>query len=170
MQLPSFLLAGLAALATAAPFTTPSPPDLTIRADLPIDNATFCSTHNPALANAIGYLCAACPGGLILGNNWTIAESSHEYKHAPHAAEVVIQAACDSDTTGPPEDVSDLCMGIMWDLCRARIELGDRGVVLNRGRKDCQLWFIPGWDEGNFSGYEWYDLEILRMEDISAEG
>lgn len=40
--------------------------------DLQISNATFCSTHHPALASAIHDLCHAAHG-LTIGNNWHTA-------------------------------------------------------------------------------------------------
>ena len=167
MHLLSGSLSGLTNTVLAAPAPSSSPGALGLQDNTQIDNSTFCTTHYPALSNAISHLCAR--DNLLIGNNWTISESADEYKHSPHPASIIIQGACASETTGPPEHVTEICLGIAFDLCRARIEYG-RGVVLNRGKADCQLWFIPGWDEENFSGYDWDDLEILRMGDLSAPG
>lgn len=44
-------------------------------------------------------------------------------------------------------------------------------MVLNRGRGDCQRWFVPGWAEGGklLGGFECAGLRVVRMGDLSGE-
>ena len=46
-----------------------------------------------------------------------------------------------------------------------------KAVVLNRGKRDCQLWFLGGWDRvgSPISGVNWDDLKILREDDLEVQ-
>lgn len=58
----------------------------------------------------------------------------------------------------------------MWALCRERVEYG-KAVVLNRGKADCQLWFIAGWNKTTnpVSGVNWDYPKIFREEDLRVQ-
>lgn len=46
-----------------------------------------------------------------------------------------------------------------------------RAVVLNRGREDCQAWFIGGWNETTnpVSGVSWDRPKIFREDDLDVD-
>ena len=172
MQLLAALIMGLATATLANPTTptnpTPSHPIPGLTLDPTMPNSTFCHTANPALGNAIAKLCLNSGEPLTLGNTWVIGESSPRFSDAPHPGSILIQASCASEESGPPEDVKPVCEAIGYDLCYARVMLGT-GVMMNRGKEDCQQWILPGWDEENISGYEYGAMEVLNLEDLGPE-
>lgn len=153
----------------AAPvIPTPSSPIPGLTLDPNMSNYTFCHSANPALGNAIAKLCLNSGEPLTLGNTWVIGESSPRFSKSPHPGSILIQASCDSDATGPPEDVQPVCEAVGYDLCYARVMLG-AGVMMNRGKAHCQQWIVPGWDEENVSGYEYGGMEVLDLEDLGPK-
>lgn len=162
MQLPATILAGLAASALAAPASLASNTSLVV-SDLG-EQSMFCSEHSMATVNAMGQLCAGGTdsGPLIIGSDARTKTSTDEFSQSPHPVTVRIEGNCISDPqpqrgldNGPPEDVSDICMGIFWQMCAASVDAGS-GVMISRGKNKCQRWLITGWVDGH---YDWTNLK-----------
>ena len=167
MQVLSILLAGFAATALSAPTSASSNTTLLSRHYDAGEASMYCSDNSKALTSAIADLCGkGSLQDLVIGKtSHPYGESDAMYDHDPHPEAVQIMGNCvTSDVlgqnSGPAEDVSDICMNIMWQMCAASLKAG-KGVVLTRGKEHCQTWKIATFlDEGK--GFDWNDVESVN--------
>ena len=78
------------------------------------DQATYCTDHSPATANAIAQLCDGADGDLIVDDKMYAETSIADYDQKPHPVTAVVKGYCvDSEVAvgnGPPSDESDNCV------------------------------------------------------------